>query len=64
MDNTQQQMNYMRGGVNGQSSFHPGAPYIGGSTDLNNLSADLQQSSYEFDKQVNDSHAFRMLNVN
>lgn len=49
-DASQQQMNYMRG-ANGQTSFHPsGAPYIGG--DLNNLSSDLQQSSYEFDKQV------------
>lgn len=51
MDTTQQQMNYMRG-VNGQSSFHPGGPFIGGSSDLANLSSDLQQSSYEFDKQV------------
>lgn len=51
MDSNQQQMNYMRG-VNGQSSFHPGAPFIGGSGDLTNLSTDLQQSSYEFDKQV------------
>lgn len=51
MDTTQQQMNYMRG-VNGQSSFHPGPPFIGGSSDLTNLSSDLQQSSYEFDKQV------------
>lgn len=50
MDTTQQQMNYMRG-VNGQTSFHPGAPFIGNS-DLSNLSSDLQQSSYEFDKQV------------
>lgn len=48
----QQQMNYMRGGVNGQSSFHPGVPFMGGSGDLTNLSTDLQQSSYEFDKQV------------
>lgn len=53
MDTTQQQMNYMRG-VNGQTSFHPNAPFIGGSSDLANLSSDLQQSSYEFDKQVND----------
>lgn len=52
MDTTQQQMNYMRG-VNGQNSFHPGPPFIGGSNDLANLSSDLQQSSYEFDKQVN-----------
>lgn len=51
MDTTQQQMNYMRG-VNGQTSFHPGVPFIGGSGDLTNLSTDLQQSSYEFDKQV------------
>lgn len=51
MDTTQQQMNYMRG-VNGQSSFHPGGPFISGSSDLPNLSSDLQQSSYEFDKQV------------
>lgn len=51
MDTTQQQMNYMRG-VNGQNSFHPGPPFIGGSSDLTNLSSDLQQSSYEFDKQV------------
>lgn len=42
-------MNYMRG-VNGQTSFHPGTPFIGG--DLANLSSDLQQSPYEFDKQV------------
>lgn len=51
MDTTQQQMNYMRG-ANGQTSFHPNAPFIGGSSDLSNLSTDLQQSSYEFDKQV------------
>jgi len=51
IDTTQQQMNYMRG-VNGQASFHPGgAPFIGGSNDLSNLSSDLQQSSYEFEKQ-------------
>lgn len=51
MDTSQQQMNYMRG-VNGQTTFHPGAPFIGGGNDLTNLSTDLQQSSYEFDKQV------------
>lgn len=50
MDTTQQQMNYMRG-VNGQNSFHPG-PFMGGNNDLSNLSTDLQQSAYEFEKQV------------
>lgn len=48
-----QQMNYMRGGVNnGQNSFHPAPPFIEGGSDLTNLSSDLQQSSYEFEKQV------------
>lgn len=51
MDATQQ-MNYARGGVNGQNSFHPAPPFIGGTNDLSNLSTDLQQSSYEFEKQV------------
>lgn len=60
MDTTQQQMNYMRG-VNGQTSFHPNAPFIGGSSDLANLSSDLQQSSYEFDKQVSSRQHFNMI---
>jgi hypothetical protein len=48
-----QQMNYARGGgVNGQNSFHAAPPFIGGGNDLSNLSSDLQQSSYEFEKQV------------
>jgi hypothetical protein len=52
MQDTTQQMNYIRGGVNGQNSFHPAPPFIGSSNDLSNLSTDLQQSSYEFEKQV------------
>jgi hypothetical protein len=48
-DSQQQIQNFMRG-VNGQNSFHPGASFMGGNNDLANISADSQQSSYEFDK--------------